>query len=96
MTETNDGTVRFVRVRKSERAGYVNFDFAINHPELSVELILPKAAFIEFCEANNVVFMTPEQGVSIDIERLKWRYGKDASGRADGANGNNGNSGNES
>jgi phenol hydroxylase P0 protein len=67
---------RYVRIRKSSASGYVSFDFAINDPSLSVELILPYPAFVEFCDQNNVVFMTPEQGAQVDRERLKWRTGR--------------------
>lgn len=67
---------RFVRIRKSSSDKYVCFDFAINDPALSVELILPHAAFAEFCDTNSVVFMTPEQGARVDMERLVWRHGR--------------------
>jgi phenol/toluene 2-monooxygenase (NADH) P0/A0 len=32
----------------------VAFEFAIGWPELSVDLLLPSAAFAEFCQRNQV------------------------------------------
>ena len=49
-----DTTRRFVRVTEERADGLVAFDFAIGWPELSVELLLPAAAFAEFCIANRV------------------------------------------
>lgn len=64
---------RFVRVReRSER--FVEFDFAIESPELFVELILPPLAFEEFCSRNDVTFMTEAQARAVDIQMEKWRY----------------------
>lgn len=66
---------KYVRVRSSENARFVEFDFAIGDPSLFVELILPQGAFAHFCQVNDVVFMTQEQQEAVDIEMLKWRYG---------------------
>lgn len=49
-----DTSRRFVRVTERRADGLVAFDFAIGWPELSVELLLPAAAFDEFCERNQV------------------------------------------
>ncbi len=49
-----DTSRRFVRVTERRADGLVAFDFAIGWPELSVELLLPAAAFAEFCERNQV------------------------------------------
>jgi len=49
---------RFVRIT-GERRGCVEFDFAIGWPELSVELVLPRAAFDDFCRRNAVTFLDP-------------------------------------
>ncbi len=64
---------RYVRVReRSER--FIEFDFAIEDPELFVELILPPKAFEIFCARNDVIFMTDEEARQVDIEMEKWRY----------------------
>ncbi|MEW6695296.1 MAG: phenol hydroxylase subunit [Pseudomonadota bacterium] len=52
-----DITRRFVRIT-AQRGPFVEFDFAIGWPELSVELVLPRAAFDEFCQRNAVTFLT--------------------------------------
>ena len=53
----------FVRLRKVRGDGFVEFDFAIGEPELSVDLILPAAAFHEFCRVNRVIHIPPIEGV---------------------------------
>jgi phenol/toluene 2-monooxygenase (NADH) P0/A0 len=49
-----DTTRRYVRVIEERSDGLVAFEFAIGWPELSVELLLPAAAFAEFCAVNRV------------------------------------------
>ncbi len=51
---TCDVSRRFVRVIETLPNGLVSFEFAVGWPELSVELMLPPAAFAEFCERNQV------------------------------------------
>ena len=68
---------KYVRVRSAENSRFVEFDFAISEPNLFVELILPKKAFEQFCQTNNVVFMTKEQQDANDLEMKKWRYGEE-------------------
>ena len=70
---------RYVRVRRVLNDKFVEFDFAIDDPSLYVEMILPKAAFAEFCQHNKVVMMTEEQAAQVDADMEKWRYGKDHS-----------------
>jgi phenol hydroxylase P0 protein len=54
-----DTTRRFVRVTEERADGLVAFDFSIGWPELSVELLLPRAAFEEFCATNRVIRLEP-------------------------------------
>ena len=68
---------KYVRIRNIVRDQFVEFDFAIDDPRLYVELILPKKAFDEFCIANQVTEMTPEQCQMVDEDAEKWRYGTD-------------------
>lgn len=65
---------RYVRIRERDER-FVEFDFAIENPELFVELILPPPAFEEFCSRNDVTFMTDDQARKVDIQMEKWRYG---------------------
>lgn len=68
---------RYVRVRKQAK-GFVEFDFAIGDPSLYIELILPIAAFEEFCRKNQAVQMTAEQAEMVDKDMRKWRYGEES------------------
>jgi phenol hydroxylase P0 protein len=54
-----DVSKRYVRIT-ARRNGFVEFDFAIAHPEITVELILPAAAFSEFCRMNGAILLEPE------------------------------------
>ncbi len=42
----------FVRLLRHRRGGFVEFEYAIGDPDLAVELIMPVAAFEEFCKAQ--------------------------------------------
>ena len=68
--------VKWVRVTCRRPDGFVEFDFAIGDPDLSVDLILPTAAFDEFCAANRVQHLSEAQGAAVDREQSKWRYGQ--------------------
>lgn len=54
-----DTSRRYVRVTQQRADGLVAFDFAIGWPELCVELLLPRAAFDEFCATNRVIRLEP-------------------------------------
>ena len=53
-----DVTRKYVRVLGSLPSGLVEFEFAVGEPELAVELVMPKAAFDEFCASNQVEFIS--------------------------------------
>ena len=61
----------YVRLRMLRADGFVEFDFSIGDPDLSVDLILPRAAYEEFCAINRVRFLTAEQGEQVDAEQAK-------------------------
>ena len=63
----------FVRVRGIKRR-FVEFDFAVDTPDLSVELMMPKEDFKEFCKRYNVTMMDDSQIQAIEQERAEWRY----------------------
>ena len=56
---TMDTTRRFVRLSGERPNGFVEFEFAIGEPEIFVEMILPRAAFTEFCATNQVEMLPP-------------------------------------
>ncbi|MEX2473803.1 phenol hydroxylase subunit [Marinobacter sp.] len=71
-----DEMPRYIRVRSGPEDRFVEFDFAIGHPELFVELVLPREAFGIFCEHNNVIHMDSEMIREIDADMVKWRFGE--------------------
>lgn len=52
-----DVTRKYVRVLATLPSGLVEFAFAVGDPELAVELVMPKAAFDEFCASHQVEFV---------------------------------------
>lgn len=58
MPEVNANN-RWVRVQRETENGFVEFEFFVSNKELYVELILPAAAFTEFCSINRVRFLAP-------------------------------------
>jgi phenol hydroxylase P0 protein len=71
-----DVTRRYVRFRERRDDGFVEFDFAIGDPELSVELVMSLRDYQAFCVANRVIYLTRDEGEALDIEQSKWRYGQ--------------------
>jgi phenol hydroxylase P0 protein len=60
-TDVFDPTRKFVRVTGINRRGFVEFEFSVGIPELCVELMLPRAAFEEFCVDQKAVRLTMER-----------------------------------
>ena len=62
-----DITKRWVNVLRRTVNGFVEFEFFVSDADLCIELILPEAAFKEFCLNNHIVVeksisgMTKEQ-----------------------------------
>jgi phenol hydroxylase P0 protein len=66
-----DAKRRYVRVCNERVDGFVEFEFAIGDPALCVELILPRAAFQDFCRVNDVITLDPAAGAGDDwVARL--------------------------
>ena len=66
-----DATRKYVRVCAQRDDGFVEFEFAIGDPALCVELMLPEAAFHEFCLANEVIVLEPAADSAGDwVQRL--------------------------
>lgn len=63
-----DTSRRYVRVTEERADGLVAFDFSIGWPELSVELMLPRAAFDEFCATNHVVRLEPRADAPTPVD----------------------------
>lgn len=45
----------YVRVTRTDKPGYVEFQYAIGDPTLHLDMILPCEAFTEFCARHAVV-----------------------------------------
>ncbi|MEK7885112.1 MULTISPECIES: phenol hydroxylase subunit [Methyloversatilis] len=57
MASAFDPFRKFVRVTGERDDGFVEFDFALGEPELFAEMMLTRAAFDEFCAAQDVVVL---------------------------------------
>jgi phenol hydroxylase P0 protein len=66
-TSSFDASRRYVRVCAHRPDGFVEFEFAIGDPVLCVELMLPEAAFHEFCLANEVITLE-----SLEANQTDW------------------------
>ena len=53
-----DISLKFVRITQVRDDGLVMFEISIGWPEQVVELVLPQAAFDEFCIANQVKLLS--------------------------------------
>lgn len=71
----DDPRTRYVRFHRLNESGFVEFTFGVGSPELMAELVMPLAAYREFCRVNRVVYLTREQEEALDHDQAKWRYG---------------------
>jgi phenol hydroxylase P0 protein len=55
---------KFVRVLEVRGNGLVEFEFSVGEPDMAVELIMPKAAFEEFCAANRVTRLAEREAAA--------------------------------
>ncbi|MBP6276355.1 MAG: phenol hydroxylase [Limnohabitans sp.] len=55
---TCDVSRKFVRIKQVHVEGLVCFEFAIGWPELFVDLMLPRAAFDDFCVSQKVQLLS--------------------------------------
>lgn len=75
LLEPQDPRARYVRYHRLTENGFVEFAFGVGSPELMAELIMPLAVYREFCEANQVVYLTREEEEAMDHDQAKWRFG---------------------
>lgn len=57
MASAFDPFRKYVRITAEREDGFVEFDFALGEPELFAEMMLTRAAFDEFCAAQDVVLL---------------------------------------
>ncbi len=66
-----DITRKFVRVMRTLPNGLIEFEFAVGDPDVAAELVMPKAAFDEFCQANQVELLTDAKPEPADAD-FQW------------------------
>lgn len=71
----DDPRTRYVRFGRLNDKGFAEFSFGVGSPDLMAELVMPLAAYREFCRVNKVVYLTREQEEAQDLDAAKWRYG---------------------
>lgn len=76
-SDGNERATRYVRVTNADRRGYVEFQFSIGDPWLYLEMILPRAAFAEFCREHKVAHLNEEEARAVDAQENKWRFGNE-------------------
>lgn len=64
---------RYVRITSYRDDGYVEFDFAVGDPDLSVELIMDRPMFERFCAINEVATLDSADD-GIDCSRERWCF----------------------
>jgi len=67
-TSNFDITRKFVRVMRTLPNGLIEFEFAVGDPDVAAELVMPKAAFDEFCASNHVEFLSATPADVFDAE----------------------------
>ena len=77
LKHASETAIRFVRVTNQDRRGNVEFQFSIGDPSLYLEMILPPAAFAEFCDEHQVRLLTDEESARVDANERRWRFGDD-------------------
>ena len=69
-----DTNKRWVNVLRKTENGFVEFEFFISDVDLCIELILPEAAFKEFCLNNHILVEQSISSVS-NISGTKVQHG---------------------
>lgn len=72
MAEVNANN-RWVRILRTTKNGFVEFEFSVSDKDLYVELILPEAAFKEFCAMNRVRFLEADASAAASVGGLLQR-----------------------
>ncbi len=74
LKSSNVEAIRYVRVTDRDHRGNVEFQFSISDPSLYLEMILPPAAFDDFCREHQVRVLSREEGAQVDAKERRWRY----------------------
>lgn len=57
------------------RRQFVEFEFTVGDPDLTVNLIMPRDAFEEFCRTNQATLLPMDEDTAKAYEQLGWRSG---------------------
>jgi phenol hydroxylase P0 protein len=68
-----DPAATFVRVVQVRDDGFVELEFGVGEPGLFVEMILPQAAFDDFCAANKATLLGPQAPEPAPRNDWEWR-----------------------
>lgn len=68
--ELPQASIRIIGIR---RDAYVEFEFSLGDKTLTIELILPFAAFAEYRARYQAKILPPKPEIAEAIERLSWR-----------------------
>ena len=77
LKHSSDTAIRYVRVTDRDRHGNVEFQFSIGDPSLYLEMILPAAAFGEFCREHCARVLSQQESDQVDANDARWRFGDD-------------------
>ncbi len=73
LPEPGEGLRAFVRVLGVRREKFVEFSFAVSHEELSVELVMPLAAFLDFRDRYHAEMLDPAPAAALAFDDLMRR-----------------------
>lgn len=82
----------FVRITGMHLGRFLEFDFSLNDQDLTVQLVMPAAAFEEFCAAHEAEILPPTPEAAAVLAGtgpagMAGLYRPPPSGRDDGATG---------
>ncbi len=63
--------LRYVRVTGVRRDQFVEFQFSLGGPDLSLDLVLPYPAFQAFCADNGAAILPADAGAQSALDKLE-------------------------
>lgn len=66
----------FVKIKGVRLGRFVEFEFSLNDEDLTVELVLPFAAFEEFRARYRAELLPSDEAISGDLAKMAWRAGQ--------------------
>lgn len=67
--------VHVTGTRPGRTVEFVEFEFIVGDTDLSIEMVMPREAFDEFCRRYAAKPLAPERHRRIEAERKEWLYG---------------------